>query len=89
MTVTDPASNACGQPQRPRHVAGVQVGAEAVVAVVDLGDDLVLVGEAQHRQHRSEDLVAGEVAAVVDVAEDGRRDEVAAGQVAAERARRR
>ena len=49
-----------GRCVRPRAVTRVQVGRQPEVAVVGLGDDLVLVVEAQHREHRTEDLVAGE-----------------------------
>ena len=73
-----------GDALRPGAVARVHVGRQAEGAVVGLGDHLVLVVEAQHRQHRTEDLVAGQRAVVVDVAEHRRRDEVAVGQLAAQ-----
>ena len=66
-------------------VAGVQVRAEPEMAVVGLGDHLGLVAEAQHGQHRAEHLVRCEIAAVDDITEDRRRDEVTLCEAATER----
>ena len=72
-----------------RQVARLDVGGEAVLGVVGESDGLVLVVERRHRQHRSEDLLLRQRAGVVDVGEEGRGDEVAVGEVAAQPRRRR
>ena len=59
--------------------------AEPVVGAVGERDRFVLVGEADDRQHRPEDLALGEVAGVVDIAEHGGSDEVPVRQLAAKR----
>src|SRR5262249_32730221 len=52
---------------RATEIARVDHGTESVRAVVRLGHDFVLVAERQDRQHRTEDLVPGEVAVLFDV----------------------
>jgi predicted RNA-binding protein len=59
-------------------VVGVDVRGESVLTVVGQSDRLVFVTEADHREHRPEDLVLGEIAGVVDVTERRGLDKVAA-----------
>ena len=81
LTTTVPDSNSRTKRSHAAVVARVEVGREAVGAVVGLGQDLVLGAEPQDGLHRSEHLVAGQVAAVVDVAEHSGRDEPPVGQI--------
>src|SRR5205809_3393668 len=68
--------------ERPFDVGGEDAGAEAIRRVVGDADRFVLVGERDGRQHRPEDLLAGDLHLVVDVGEQRGVDEVPGGQVA-------
>ena len=62
----------------------MHVGAEAEAAVVGFDQALVVGAEPKDGLDRAENLVAGEVTVVVDVAEHGGGDEPALGQVTTE-----
>ena len=66
---------------RPVDVVGEDGGVEAVDRVVGERHGVVLVVGRNHAEHRPEDLLAGDGRVVVDVAEDGRLDVVAAVEV--------
>jgi hypothetical protein len=55
---------------RSGQVARMDVSRQAVLDVVGQCDRLVLIGEPHHRQHRAENLFAGDFAGVVDVTEN-------------------
>ena len=81
LTVTEPTSRCRARRLSPGQCLGVHVGGQAVGQGVGPGHDLVLVGEGEDGQHRAEDLVAGHVAVVVDVGQDGGGQEPPAGQL--------
>ena len=76
----DPAG-ACLQlvdhPVRPLNVPGENARGKAEVGVVRAGDDVVLIGEVEHAQHRAEDFLAGNAHVVLHVGKDGRLHEIA------------
>ena len=80
-------ADAAGDGLGPVEVAGRDRTAEPVGGVVGDAHGIVVVVEADHHQHRAEDLLAGDGHGVVDVGEQRRLDEEALGKV--RRARRR
>ena len=64
-----------GDGPRPHRIGGQHVGLQPVIGVV--GDRLVLAALGEDRQHRAENLLAGDGHAIVDANEHGRTDEVA------------
>ena len=80
-----------GHPQDARALVGPDAGGQAVRRVVGLLDRLGGRAEGQHRQHRAEDLLAGDPVGLGDAGEDRRREPEAvrrAGRTAATSARR-
>ena len=72
-----------GHPQDPRALVGPDAGRQPVRRVVGLLDRLGGRAEGQHRQHRAEDLLAGDPVGLGDAGEDRRREpEAVVGQLA-------
>ena len=67
---------------RAIEAARLHVGAKAEVAVVRHGDRFVFGLESDHRQHRSENFLAGNLTAGIHVCKHGRFDEIAAREIA-------
>ena len=81
LMLTRAGAHALGDVEGLGDVGGVDRAAEAVGRVVGDAHRLVDVVERQDRQHRAEDLLAGDAHVVAHVGEDRRLQEVAARQV--------
>src|SRR5699024_9331539 len=71
VDVDRPRDECSGDAVDPSVVAGPDPAGEPVLAVIGLGDEVLLVGEGQDDRHRAEDLFPADRRRVVDAAEGG------------------